>query len=476
MIVVEPTSADILPGRGGWRRRWVVLGAVAAAAAVVAVALLMTRSGDGHPSAWDPRVADLVDFVEDERDLDFDHPVHVDFLSDEDFEDLVRADEADLTEEERADIEDGAAVLRALGLLGRDVDLFAAVNDLQGDGTLAFYDDTDERVRVRGTELTPALRSTLVHELVHALQDQHFDLSRLREMEDGESAAFDALVEGDASRVATAYEETLSDEEREQIVEAEGRDQEELDVDRFPPFLSASFGLPYVLGEPLVSIILEADGREGLDRAFREPPSSDAALLDPLGFLEDDGTEEVDAQDLGEGETEIDSGEFGAVGLYLVLAHHLDVPRALSAASGWGGDSYLAYRSGDRVCVRATFVGDEPVDTDALRSALRDWAAAMPAGWATVGDDGSAVTLTSCETDADASPGDDVDVERLMVLPASRSALAAQLLAQGAPVEVAHCFTDRIILEFTLDELVASALTPEASARLERLAASCRDA
>ena len=32
--------------------------------------------------------------------------------------------------------------------------------------------------RVRGTELTPAVESTLVHELTHALQDQNFDLGK----------------------------------------------------------------------------------------------------------------------------------------------------------------------------------------------------------------------------------------------------------------------------------------------------------
>ena len=48
-------------------------------------------------------------------------------------------------------------------------------------GTLAFYDPTDERVRVRGTEMTVGLEVTLVHELTHALQDQHFDLERLNE-------------------------------------------------------------------------------------------------------------------------------------------------------------------------------------------------------------------------------------------------------------------------------------------------------
>ena len=33
-----------------------------------------------YPAAWDPRVVDLVSFVEKQRGLNFEHPVFVDFL------------------------------------------------------------------------------------------------------------------------------------------------------------------------------------------------------------------------------------------------------------------------------------------------------------------------------------------------------------------------------------------------------------
>ena len=93
-----------------------------------------------------------------------------------------------------------------LGLLEGDVDLFAESNELNAKGIIGFYSYDDERLRVRGTELTPAVESVLVHELTHALQDQNFDLGdRLEELDkadDTNSSAtaegFEALVEGDA--------------------------------------------------------------------------------------------------------------------------------------------------------------------------------------------------------------------------------------------------------------------------------------
>ena len=51
------------------------------------------------------------------------------------------------------------------------------------EGTLAYYDPSGEQVFVRGTELTPAVRVTLAHELAHVLQDQHFDLERLADQD-----------------------------------------------------------------------------------------------------------------------------------------------------------------------------------------------------------------------------------------------------------------------------------------------------
>src|SRR3712207_6947153 len=46
-------------------------------------------------------VAELAAFVEEERGLDFDHPVYVDFLDDEAFNRVVTTDEGELTPEDR---------------------------------------------------------------------------------------------------------------------------------------------------------------------------------------------------------------------------------------------------------------------------------------------------------------------------------------------------------------------------------------
>src|SRR5207302_3151383 len=73
-------------------------------AAFVAVALVAGGAGyvvlgrlhhkASYPKAWDPRVADIAAFVENERGLRFTHPVFVDFLTPAEYSKQARTDES----------------------------------------------------------------------------------------------------------------------------------------------------------------------------------------------------------------------------------------------------------------------------------------------------------------------------------------------------------------------------------------------
>ena len=116
--------------------------------------------GPPHPSKWDASVQKYVDFVEKKRDLKFTQPVYVDFLADAEFTENVTADDDDLTDEDRKEIEQSTGLLRALGLVEGDLDLFDKSNQLRGKGVIGYYSYDDERLRIRGTEITPAVEST----------------------------------------------------------------------------------------------------------------------------------------------------------------------------------------------------------------------------------------------------------------------------------------------------------------------------
>ena len=120
-----PGAWEPMPTRAPQRRfdtfHLLVVLAVLLSAALIWVIVFRDEGAD-HPDAWDERVADLVAFVEDERGLTFEHPVHVEFMDNEVFRDEVSVQQ-EPTEAERAEMESAEASMRAMGLVSGDIDL-----------------------------------------------------------------------------------------------------------------------------------------------------------------------------------------------------------------------------------------------------------------------------------------------------------------------------------------------------------------
>ena len=159
---------------------------------------------------------------------------------------------------------------------------------LSDTGTLAFYDPTDKHVYIRGTKMTVDLRITLVHELTHVLQDQHFDLLKIEKAADashGDSMAVHALVEGDAEDIESQAVDELTPAEKQSYNAAQdartaGGDAKRLQA--LPKVLLDSFSAPYDFGEQFVKILKDQGGRPAIDAAFREPPHLVRRDLEPV--------------------------------------------------------------------------------------------------------------------------------------------------------------------------------------------------
>ncbi len=233
-----------------------------------------------YPASWDKRVAPYVTIVEKERGYRFQHPVDVRFLSAKEFKKSVRTDAAEFSGEDREEIEQSTGFLRALGLISGDVDLVGAANDANSGLTLAYYSFEDRRITVRGTDITPATRSTLVHELTHALQDQHFGIAaRYEELqtardEDSDSDStytmLQAIVEGDAKRIEARYRQSLG-AKAQAALDRSNRRLSDRAVDQtasqeVPEALLTILQAPYVLGEGLVETVAADGGNRGWTR------------------------------------------------------------------------------------------------------------------------------------------------------------------------------------------------------------------
>ncbi len=462
--VPAPAAADPSgrpPKRRAHRRLLMTFAIVGLAVIVVGATIAVRRRDDGGPAteaSWDPRVEELVHVVEEKRDLTFDHPVPVEFLSEEEFQAEVTSSSADLTDEERSSLQSNEAAFRALGLIGGDVDLLQEMNDLSAGDVAAFYDPERKTVFVREGPMTPLARATLVHELTHALQDQHFDIARLDDQEGSdEASAFRALVEGDAERIENEYVASMSSADAaEYQKELKASQQGAQDaIEGVPTFLVSLFESPYLLGTSLIATLQADGGASRIDEALADPPTTEEHLLDPLTFLAGEPAIDVPTPALGPGETSMDSGDFGAISWYLLLAERLDPRTALAAVDGWGGDSYVVYSTGSQTCIRAAFQGDYLGQSMEMERALDEWMHGSPKDANSVTRAGDIVTLRSCDRGAVGSGVANDLPDQAVLLPFLRASIAAQVLQAGGTEAAAGCSAQQIIDRLPADSVAA---------------------
>ncbi|MGH9040013.1 MAG: hypothetical protein ACRDZ3_07270 [Acidimicrobiia bacterium] len=416
-----------------------------------------------HPAAWDPRIADLVAFVEKDRELKFKEPVFVDFLEPEAFKETMVVDEAEVTDEEREEMRQSVALMRAVGLMEGDVDLLASSNQSSAEGTLAYYSAETDRITVRGTELNEHVKTTLVHELTHTLQDQHFDLDRIA---DDPQNWLRAVVEGDANRVEGHWLDQL-DEAGLAAYEAQANAGfEAADFSGIPEVMLVLGGAPYNLGGAFVDVLAALGGNPAIDRALERPPASDEHLLDPFSYVDGDMAVTVPVPKLRSGESQIGEPDtFGAFGLFLMLAQRLDVAQAFRAADGWSGDAIVDFERDGRMCTRAAFRGDDEADTAELAGALDAWVKAMPPGVASTSNADGTVAFEACDPGVDFRIGE----PRLMQaqsLPLVRADMVLAFIDMGSGPEKARCAASGLLNRLPPDYLLTDRKASSAEEQL----------
>jgi hypothetical protein len=443
-----------------------------------------TPSATAFPGHWDKRIAPYARIAARERGLSFRHPVPVRFLAPRAFAKKVTQDSDDLSKDDRADIANSTGLLRAFGLISGNVDLFKSVNRFSGGGVLAYYSYEDQRITVRGHVVTPAMKSTLVHELTHVLQDQHFHIGdRMKQLrkdgKDTASSVLDAIIEGDARRVQTRYRASLTAQQRAALDAAQRKESAagQHRISDVPPALVSILTSPYTLGEALTETVAANGGNAAVDRLFRHPPTHETVLLDPYRVLSHQtGARHVAVPGLGTGEKKFDSGELGVVTWYFMLGERLPLTDALAAADGWGGDAYVGYHRGGTSCVRASFVGRTPADTTRMYTDLQRWIADGSASTASVTRDGSALRFQTCDPGTDDAAGPDT-TEQAMELVATRAGIAIGISRSGVPAGAAHCIAGRLIQDYPVSDLVDpsfGASDPTVQAHIQQIAVECR--
>jgi hypothetical protein len=459
----------------GARRAVVAIGLVVAVLAGTGSGSAFANTPDRStlasvPPRWDPRLKPIADEVAKLRALDFEHPVAASFLDDAAFEKKVSIDKGKLTEQEKKSAARSEAELRAVGLIGPDVDLVNAVSSAQSAGVLAFYDPMTKRITVKGTDLDDvATRVTVAHEMTHALQDQHFDLQKLEKEAAAVhgSTALKTVVEGDAVRIQNAYAQTLSSEDQQRYAAEYGaigqQAQDESTSKGVPDTVTVMFQAPYALGESMLDAVMAKGQQAGIDGLFRDPPTADASFVTPSTLLDHRTFQKVKTPPLQPGERrEGEPDVFGSLDLFEVLASRLDDATALAATDAWDGDAMVAFKRGGQTCLRVAFAGQGPKGVETFDGALHQWAAQVPPSSATVQDGGNRVILTACDPGSATTASLKSPVTSFAFL-SNRNGVFAELMKEGLSTAEASCASDALVRDPAFAPfLAASANAPDA--------------
>jgi hypothetical protein len=254
---------------------------------------------------------------------------------------------------------------RSIGLIPDDYDYGKSLVSFLVSQLGGYYDPKRERF-VMAAWLPSSVQETVaVHELTHALQDQHYNLKKFLDAksDNGDrSLAYSALIEGDATAVMLDNDRRLKHMpqlDKEQNIESSILMQilgMNIGGGGVPESLKAILIFPYTSGLRFVHAILRVKGYKGLEEAYRRPPQSSREILHPEEYLAGTLRLEIPTEaEVTQGASEKDQlvvieysdviGEFGIASLFSNSAVAADA-RA-RAPVGWKGDRLAVYAPRD---------------------------------------------------------------------------------------------------------------------------------
>jgi len=275
-----------------------------------------------------------------------------------------------------------------LGMVPRDMDLRAVLKGLYLEQVAGFYDPDSTMLFVLDDQPEDALESLLVHELVHAIQDQSTDLDAITDPDLGNDrqVAAQAAIEGHATLVMFEF-----------LMGLQGRSVDLTEMADFtdlvrPALEAARTQSPALAGAPLVlqeSLLFPYLGGASFVEALwkheqgRPPPfgswlpGSTEQILHPEKFLTDEPDLPVTVEvSVPSGWQRLYDDSLGELETGVLLETHTG---SRAAAEGWDGDRYLLLENenGVRALVWVS-VWDSERERDRFVDALRPHVSDFP--------------------------------------------------------------------------------------------------
>ena len=264
---------------------------------------------------------------------------------------------------------------RTIGVIPPTADIRESLLAFQTGQVVGFYNPADgELVYLSGGDVLDSLteRVILAHELTHAIDDQHFDLTRIDDIvascDDETFQAALGAVEGSAQHFAFAVAARFPGG----TIDQGGGGL----PSGVPPFITQLQLWPYTAGQAFIDALDRRGGVKAVNGAIDTFPLSTEQIIHPERYP-NDLPQPVDIPDLsgelGDGWHDLDVMTVGEAWLQTMLRLRLDRATADGAAAGWDGGTYRAWTDGDAVAVAMTTTWDTVKDARAFAEAAQVW-------------------------------------------------------------------------------------------------------
>jgi hypothetical protein len=265
-----------------------------------------------------------------------------------------------ITEDDRQWFAETTTLYRLLGHFTPEQDYLSIYQSFGALAVLGLYSPADEELWVvhDGPEVDFAAlprqqMETLVHELVHVLQDYHFGL---QEVYDRVSTSLDweqawtSVVEGDAVTHERKYSQKYLSAP---VRIGAGRAFLVADIAQLgevPASIARELLFPYTTGADWIRTIVEEQGSGVVDEMIKDPPRGTVYVLHPELLRQGWKPRDVKLPDLapalGGAWSRESGGSIGEFGWRNYFQLRIRAGDAAAAAAGWAGDRYDVYVDG----------------------------------------------------------------------------------------------------------------------------------
>lgn len=286
-----------------------------------------------------------------------------------------------------AEARDVAESYRLLGLVPEGLDLRALLLSVYLEQVAGFYDPDSTALFVMDDQPEDAVRTVLMHELVHAVQDQSVDLDSLTSRKRGNDRqmAAQAAIEGQATLVMLEYlveQQTKRPVDLTEVPEIVAQMRPDLEglraqypaLANAPAIVQETLLFPYTEGTGWVLNLWRAARGRPSPLAERLPQSTEQLMTG--GPASSPGRDEPTEVTLRVAGTRY-SNSLGELETRVLLRELAGAP-AEAAASGWDGDRFALLDGADGPSLVWFSVWDDAPARDRFVAALRSGLAKLP--------------------------------------------------------------------------------------------------